>query len=116
MSDTAPPLVPTPPVPPSDKAAYWRQAVADHSASGLSVREFCRSRGLHEKRFFTWRRSLGLSPADPPVAATGFIPVRVVPDTTAEMSLPGGITLRVPVAADPSAVARLVAALAGGGR
>ena len=100
--------------------------MADHAASGLSVREYCRSHGLHEKRFFTWRRNLGLSPAVRPIpvtpaarptpapAGTGFVPVRVVPDPTAEVTLPGGVVVRVPVHADPGAVARLVAALAGG--
>ena len=81
------------------------------------LRPFCAARGLDEKRFFTWRRNLGLSPvAASPAAARptpGFVPVRVIPDTTAEVTRPGGVTVRVPVAADPDAVARLVAALRG---
>jgi hypothetical protein len=83
------------------------------------VREFCRQRGLHEKRFYTWRRNLGLSPVTrstpapsaPPVP--GFVPVRLVADATAELVLPGGLVVRVPVSSDPAHVARLVAALRG---
>src|SRR5262249_42290648 len=51
--------------------------------------------------------------ATPPPAPT-FAPVRVVPDPTAAVVLPTGLVLRVPVSADPAAVARLVAALGGG--
>lgn len=119
MSDTPSTSLPAPAASPSDRAEFWRATLAEFARSGQSVRAFCRQRGLHEKRFFTWRRTLGLSPVvrtnpDARPAAPGFVPVRVVPDPTAEVTLPGGVTVRVPVHADPGAVARLVAALAGG--
>jgi transposase-like protein len=115
------PVVPVPsavPTAPAEREQFWRQAVAAFESSGLSVREFCRQRGLHEKRFYTWRRNLGLSPVAPrPVSATspvpGFVPVRLVADTAAEVVLPGGVVVRVPVSSDPTHVARLVAALRG---
>jgi hypothetical protein len=37
----------------------------------------------------------------------------VVPDPTIEIVFPGGMLVRVPVGADPTAVAHLVAALGG---
>ena len=37
----------------------------------------------------------------------------MIPDPTIEIVLPGGLVVRVPVGADPAAVARLVAALGG---
>jgi hypothetical protein len=37
----------------------------------------------------------------------------VIPDPTIEIVLPGGLLVRVPVGADPTAVANLVAALGG---
>jgi hypothetical protein len=39
------------------------------------------------------------------------VPVKLVPDPTIEVVLAGGLIVRVPVAADPAAVARLIAAL-----
>jgi hypothetical protein len=116
MSDPSP----VAPTTPADRAQFWRDTLAAFERSGQSVRDFCRSRGLHEKRFYTRRRNLGLSPVDRPTAgsdapARPFVPVRLVSDPTAEVVLPGGVTLRVPVSADPSHVARLVAALRGGG-
>jgi len=107
------------PTAPAERAEFWREAVAAFNASGLSVRAFCAARGLHEKRFYTWRKHLGLSPVARPTptsAATapplpGFVPVRIVADTAAEVILPGGVVVRVPVSSDPAHVARLVAAL-----
>lgn len=58
MPDAAP--TPSPiPTAPAEREQFWRDAVAAFTASGLSVREFCRQRGLHEKRFYT-----GTRPAD----------------------------------------------------
>lgn len=39
--------------------------------------------------------------------------VRLVSDATAEVALPDGVVVRVPVSCDPAHVARLVAALRG---
>ena len=64
MSD---PVPVSPPVPasPAEREQFWREAITGFPASGLSVRAYCVRHGLHEKRFYTWRRNLGLSPADP---------------------------------------------------
>jgi transposase-like protein len=120
VSDDVPVLVP-PAVPtnPPDREQFWREAIAAFTSSGQTVRAFCRDRGLHEKRFYTWRRNLGLSPAGRPVsspshAPVAFVPVRVVSDASVEVVLPGGVTVRLPLSADPSHAARLVAALRGG--
>jgi hypothetical protein len=51
---------------PADKVKIWSETIAAYTASGLSVRAFCAARGLAAKRFYTWRRNLGLSPVAPP--------------------------------------------------
>lgn len=108
-------------VTPADKAQFWADTIAAFTRSGLSVRAYCLAHGLEEKKFYTWRRNLGLSPVARPTPTSAsdaparpFVPVRVVADPTAEVVLPGGVTLRVPVSSDPTHVARLVAALRGG--
>ena len=95
---------------------FWRDTVAAWRQSGQSVRAFCAARGVSEATFFARRRELiDWAPLPQPTApAAQFVPVTVVPDPTAEVVLPGGLIVRVPVAADPAAVARLVAALGGG--
>ena len=115
MSDT-----PTPPAWPAplDKAQFWADTIAAFATSGQSVRAFGLARGLEERRFSTWRRNLGLSPVVRPTTPSDaptrpFVPVRVVSDSMAEVVLPGGVTLRVPVSSDPAPVARLATALRG---
>ncbi len=54
--------IPTADATPADKAQFWAETIAAFTQSGLSVRAFRSARGLGEKRCYTWRRSLGLSP------------------------------------------------------
>jgi hypothetical protein len=94
---------------------FWRDTIAVWRQSGQSVRAFCAARGISEATFFARRRELldrkppGPSPSRAP--APGFLPVQVIPDPTAEVLLPGGLVVRVPVSTDPALVARLVATL-----
>ena len=43
-----------------DKDREWREVLGEQQHSGLSVRAFCRGRGLHETSFYYWRREIGL--------------------------------------------------------
>ena len=72
----------------------WRERVAGWQASGVSVREFCRRRGLTETSFYDWKRELrtrdaqaGTSSSRTPVARrasegktspTAFVPLTVI--------------------------------------
>jgi hypothetical protein len=48
-----------------EKARFWRKAVHAAARSGLSIREFCRQRKLHESQLYWWQRHLGAAkPAD----------------------------------------------------
>lgn len=82
MSDPVPvpppPSAPATPAPP-DREPFWRETLAAFATSGLSVREFCRRRGLHERRFHAWRKNLGLSPVARPAASHPATAARPVP-------------------------------------
>ncbi len=93
-----------------EREHFWREAVAEHKRSGLSVRAFCVDRGLSEPSFYGWRRDLARRDRSIPRAAT-FVPVQVVSDSIVEVVLPSGVVVRVPSATDATTVARLVAAL-----
>jgi transposase len=97
---------------------FWRHTIAAWRESGQSVRAFCAARGVGEATFFARRREFAdREPSQrlaEPTPAPHFVPVRVVPDPTVEVVLPGGLLVRVSVTADPAAVARLVAALGRG--
>src|SRR3954465_3611949 len=40
------------------KAEKWRERVAEQERSSLSVKEFCKKRGLAECSFYSWRKRL----------------------------------------------------------
>ena len=99
----------------ADREQFWRDTIAAWKSSGQSVRAFCAARGVSEATFFARRRELAnceqtrrqAGPAQP----TSFAAVRVIPEPSAEVEMPSGLVVRVPIGADPAAVARLVAAL-----
>ena len=95
--------------------AFWRGIVAEHEASGLPVRAFCRQRQVGEHSFYMWRRRLESEPTPPPAAAA---PVRfalveargtssAVPGTGVEVVLPTGERVRITPGTDAATV-RLV--------
>ena len=49
-----------------EKARYWRGVIHEAARSGVSVREFCRQRKLHESQFYWWQRRLKVK--RPPVS------------------------------------------------
>ena len=62
----------------SSREAFWRRIMAEFRKSGLTVREFCRRRKLHESAFYFWRRTIQdrIYPATLPIER---LPVPLVP-------------------------------------
>lgn len=101
----------------ADREQFWRDTITAWKESGQSVRAFCTARGVAEATFFARRRELANRDISTRPAAThgrspSFASVRVIPDPAIEIVLPGGLLVRAPVRADPTAVACLVVALA----
>ena len=92
---------------------FWRDLIDRWKASCHSVAAFCAAHHVSQATFYAWRKRLAARPRCQTPPAPAFAPVRVVPDPTAEVILPNGLIVRVPGAMDPTAVARLVAALGG---
>ena len=67
--------------------------------SGLSIRDFCRGRGLHESAFYFWRRELTQRDRRQPSRAAStqlaFVPVRVIASVPLEVVLRSGQVVRV---------------------
>jgi hypothetical protein len=93
---------------------FWRDLIARWRASGQTVAAFCAAHRVSQATFYSWRKRLAAPGPDTTDRVPMFAPVRVVPDPTAEVVLPTGLVIRVSIGADPTAVARLVAALGGG--
>ncbi len=36
----------------------WREQIAEQGRSGLSIKQFCKDRGIAEHAFYSWRRRL----------------------------------------------------------
>jgi hypothetical protein len=94
---------------------FWRDTITAWKESGQSVTAFCTARGLGESTFFAKRRALARRDRSPNALAPppSFAAVRVIPDATIEIVVPGGLLLRVPVGAEAADVAQLVLALQG---
>jgi hypothetical protein len=90
---------------------FWRDLIDRWKASGQSVAAFCAAHRVSQATFYSWRKRLASRTRCTTPPAPAFAPVRLIPDPTAEVVLPNGLTIRVPAATDPVVVARLVAAL-----
>lgn len=93
----------------------WRERVALWRASGLSIRAFCRQRGLTEPTFHYWKRELPTrdqAPAKSASAPPKFVPLTVLPSATltVEVRCPSGHVMCLP-SCEVSAFASLFAAL-----
>ena len=100
------------------KREKWRQIIESQDASGLSVRAFCRQEGIHETRFYSWRRTLRDESAAGQVAAVdAFVPASISERPAAPpcepivIELGTGPTLRLPAATTATWVAELIIAL-----
>jgi len=117
-----------------EKEAFWRNVLRQHQKSELSIRGFCRRKGISEPAFYAWRKEIRKRDAERDVTnehvlqATGhqtLIPVEVVeadgsrlPDGTQgspplELQTPNGFTLRFHQQIDPRQLSHLVSAITG---
>ena len=101
-----------------EKARFWQEAIHDAAQSGLSTREFCRQRRLHESQFYWWQRRLAARPA--PLAkkqAGGAASFALVSqeaggaDAGIELVLAAGRRLRIARGVDEATLRSVLAAL-----
>jgi hypothetical protein len=103
------------PVPSSTLERTWRDRVTRWKAGGLSVRDFCRTEGLSEPSFYSWRRTIAERDAATAAPdAPAFVPLHVRPGTAPvvlELVLRSGHVLRIPPGSDPGHLRAVLAAL-----
>jgi transposase len=92
-----------------ERVRVWRDLLDAWKQSGQTVNAFCRDRKLTRSNFDRWRRILAAESAKS--KPSPFVPLRVVAEPMAEVVLPSGILVRLPLTTPPDAVTRLVAAV-----
>ncbi|MBX3427878.1 MAG: hypothetical protein KF688_19520 [Pirellulales bacterium] len=112
----------------AERESYWRLALEEFGASGLSVRAFCVREGLAEASFYAWRRTLRKRGVDRPSSGgprgAELVPVEVIEANDRgdeegsapclmEVATPGGFTLRFPADVPPRQLAAALAAIVG---
>jgi len=111
-----------------NKEEFWRSLVEEQRRCGLSVRAFCRQKGISEPSFYAWRKELLKRDAERAAEGGGngrLIPVEVIRPTREnaapsrddgktplEICTPGGFTLRFGHDATPETIARLLDVIA----
>ena len=106
----------------SGAETVWRERLARFQRSDLTVAEFCRREGVSDPSFYQWRKRFQQErrPPEQPgrqdrvttaeKKAGRFVPLTVSGLNTAEIELPSGITVRVPVASTEALRTAILAA------
>ena len=104
--------------PDADKARQWQKTIREAARSGLSIREFCRQRKLHESQFYWWQRRLATRQAPksrkPASGPTSFALVSdevAATDAGLELVLADGRRLRIGKGVDEDTLRAVLAAL-----
>jgi hypothetical protein len=80
--------------------------------SGQTINAFCRARKLTRSNFDRWRRILAAEPTkSKPSSSSSFVPLQLIAEPMAEVVLPSGVIVRLPLGAAADAITRLVAAV-----
>lgn len=95
-----------------ERVRVWRDLDDTWKRSGQTINAFCRERKLTRSKFDRWRRILAAEPTNSkPSSTSSFIPLQVVAEPMAEVVLPSGVVVRLPLTSTPGTITRLVAAV-----
>jgi len=92
-----------------ERLRLWRDVIDAWKRSGKTINAFCRDRKLTRSNFDRWRRILAAEPAKS--KPSSFVPLRVVAEPMAEVLLPSGVVVRLPLTSTSDAITRMVAAV-----
>jgi hypothetical protein len=95
------------------KADQWRARIMEQEGSGLSVKQFCKERGLSAWSFYDWRKRLRESPAPVRFALVERRSGRQKPAISADVEVvfAGGEQLRIRSGVDGATLRMVIEAL-----
>lgn len=72
----------------SDRVVFWQNLIAQRQSSQLTVRQLCEQAGVSPASFFDWQRRLRAEGQAAPSSGTAaLVPVRVVEDRVAQITV-----------------------------
>jgi transposase-like protein len=88
-----------------EREAFWRNLVAHREAAKLTIAEVCKEASVSPASFFYWRKKFRAAECQPNPSsglAAPIVPVRIVDDRVAKITLetPHGIRVCVPAGCD----------------
>ena len=91
----------------------WRERIAEHARSEMSVRRFCKERGIAEHLFFYWRKRLrtGQQPVRFALVERGTAPAESAGKPELELVLVSGERLRIGAGVDATTLRTVLEAL-----
>ena len=94
------------------KYDQWRQRIAEQRRSGMSVKEFCKQRGLTDFSFYTWRKRLRKEePIRFALVGQEAVGKATAAETTLELILVNGVRLRIGSGVDGTTLRMVLEAL-----
>jgi transposase-like protein len=91
----------------------WRERIAEHARSEMSVRRFCKERGIAEHLFFYWRKRLQTDqqPVRFALVERGTAPAESTGKAELELVLVSGERLRIGAGVDATTLRMVLAVL-----
>lgn len=87
--------------PKSDRVVFWRNLIAQRQSSQLTVSELCERAGVSPASFFQWQRRLqAIDQAARSAITPALVPVRVVEDRIAQITVELSPAVRIQLEAD----------------
>ena len=96
----------------------WRALLTEWKQSDLTISAFCERHNLTKPTFGYWQKKLGIVRRVHTTSSTAispsnsFIPVAVVAEPLVEVSVPGGLSFKLPLACDQESIHRWLSAAA----
>lgn len=96
----------------ASKVDQWRERIAEQGRSGLTVKQFCKERGLTECTFYAWRKRLRENgPVRFALVERGAARLNVGIDARLELVLASGERLRIGSGVDGATLRTVLEAL-----
>lgn len=95
-----------------NREEYWRERVAAHERSGLSVKQFCEQQQITEQTFYVWRKRLrNQEPMRFALVETDVVRPPAPAESGLELILITGERLRIGASVDPTILRKMLEAL-----